>query len=360
MKIGIDAGAISETDDRLKVGVYRVTLELLKALSQIDKDNQYRLYSYAPIPRTIMSQLDRNMVNIVLKPSLGYMQVRLPLKLAMYPVDIFLGLAQAIPFGAHHAISFIYDLGFIHAPKEYGETAERLKKQTDEAVNRSSHIITISETTKKDIIEIYHKEKSRITVAYPGVSAVFERTGKEHIHPRPYFLSVGLLKPSKHIPTAIRAFGLFLKKIRKPFDLVIVGGDTKLDPSIRETVRNLHLENRILFTGYVPDEEVAEWYRGAESLIALSTHEGFCLPAAEAITCGCPVIFSKDGALPEIVGEAGIRLPTNDILDIARSMLVMTNKKSTRTEYMKKALVQSRKYSWDQFAQHVQTLFTRV
>jgi glycosyltransferase involved in cell wall biosynthesis len=359
MIIGVDAGAICETDDRLKVGVYRVTYELLHHISVLDADHYYRLYSFAAIPRTILEPLGNKMVNISLTPSVGYMKVRLPFHLALHPVDVFLGLSQAIPSGVKHAIGFVYDLGFLQAPSEYGAFAERLKRQTEETINRSTHIVTISEASKRDIVRTYRVDERRISVILPGISDVFLKPGEEMHSVHPYMLSVGLLKPGKHIPLAIRAFAQFLTTTKSPYDFVIIGGEKNADPDIRKTISELHLEKRVRLLGYVSDEDVAKWYRGAEGLIALSTHEGFCLPAAESLACGCPVIYINQGALSEIVGSGGIAVNHNTVDDIAHAMSVLIQK-SKRVTLSKLAMQQSKRYRWDTFASSVLSLVNRV
>jgi len=353
MVIGVDAGAICEADERLKVGVYRVTAELLKQLALIDKVNAYRLYSYAPIPKALLSLFGNNMVNIALTPSVGYMKLRLPFHIKLHPPDVFLGLSQAVPVGTKHAIGFVYDLGFLHAPSEYGNTAGKLTHQTEEVVARSTHLVTISEATKQDIVNTYHIDAKRISVAHPGISDVFLAPGEEMHTKHPYILSVGLLKPGKHLSIAIRAFASFLERIKKPYDFVVIGGDTNLDPAIKKTIHELHLEKRVKLLGYVSDGEVARWYRGADALIALSTHEGFCLPAAESLACGCPVIYANQGALPEIVGSAGVAVTVENKETIVDAMMRLCSDTSLRNERRKKAFMQSKLYRWDLFAQKV-------
>lgn len=346
MVIGVDAGAICETDNRLKVGVYRVTLELLKHLSRIDSVNTYRLYSFAPIPHEIMKNFGKNMINISLTPSIGYMKIRLPLKLMLEPVDIFLGVAQAIPSGAKKAIGFIYDLGFLHHPEVYGEQAKALTKQTATLVSRAEHIVTISMASKQDIVQTYGIKPERITVAYPGVSDVFVTNRTKAVNGNPYFLTVGLLKPGKNIPVAIRAFADFLKKVKRPYDFFIIGGDMGLDPDIKKTIQEHHLQERVHLLGFLPDNEVAKWYRGATGFIALSETEGFCLPAVEALVSGCPVLYAQKGALPEIVDKAGIGVSLNNPQVIADAMVRFT-------EETFETASQAKKYQWTTFARRV-------
>lgn len=353
MVIGVDAGAICETDDRLKVGVYRVTYELLEHLSRIDSVNTYRLYSFAPIPSDIMKNFGKNMINITLAPSVGYMKVRLPLKLMIEPVDTFLGVAQAIPSGAKNAIGFIYDLGFLHHPEVYGVKAKVLTKQTAALVCRSTHIVTISKASKNDIVHTYGIKPERITVAYPGVSGVFVKNRTKAVNGNPYFLTVGLLKPGKNIPVSIRAFAGFLKRVNRQYDFIIIGGDMGLDPDIQKTIQEYHLHERVHLLGFLPDKEVAKWYKGATGFLALSETEGFCLPAVEALVSGCPVLYAQNGALPEIVGSAGIGVSIKNIQTITDAMITLIREKIKTT-------AQAKKYNWPVFAQNIYDLCSHI
>jgi len=359
MIIGVDAGAICQTDEHAKVGVYRVTSELLSHLAKIDTANYYRLYSFLPIPRSLLQDLNNRMINVSLTPSLGYLTIRLPLHLKLYPVDIFLGVSQAVPIGVKKAIGFVYDVGFLQAPKEYINEGHRLRIQTEETINRSTHIITISESSKRDIMRTYHIDSSRISVILPGVSQIFIQPGDEMHVAHPYFLSVGLLKSGKRIPLAIQAFAHFLQTTKKIYDFVIIGSKEHMDPEIRKTINELHLEKRVQILGYLPDEDVAKWYRGAEAFIALSTHEGFCLPAAESLSCGCPVIHSNQGALPEIVGKGGICVKQNTVEDISHAMVQFLHIAKRKT-LSSLARQQSKQYRWDSFASSVLATINRV
>ena len=173
MTIGVDAGALSITDERLKVGVWRLTFNLLLELSKLDRNNVYRLYSFIPLDREVMAHFGSNMHNIVLTPSIGWSSVRLPLELRLQPVDVFLGLAQSLPSSPLCSIGFIYDLGFLYHPEAYGEVAKKLTKQTSQLVKRANHIITISESSKSDILNHYHIASERVSVCYPGVDEQF-------------------------------------------------------------------------------------------------------------------------------------------------------------------------------------------
>jgi glycosyltransferase involved in cell wall biosynthesis len=382
MIIGVDAGAIAITDKRLKVGVYHITRRLLEELSRIDTKNSYRLYSFSPIGEGIVKSLKPSFQTVILTPPTGYMKIRLPLELSVRPVDVFLGLSQALPLPltSHNlppfwrrlrnrrktagvqvtdnrrkttrCIGFIYDLSFLRFPEAYPDSYKTLKSQTDTLVGRADHVITISETSKRDIVRVYGKDKP-ITVCHLGVDARFTPRGERHQPDHPYFLFVGALKRLKNIPAILKGFAKFLEKNKKPYDVLFIGGDFWLDPEIPETIRTLKLSRRIRLLGAIPNDELPSYYRGAVALVTPSLWEGFCLPAVEAMASGCPVIASETGVFPEVVGEAGILVDPTDGTAIADAMTSMAGDSARRNDLSAKGLKRAEKYTWQSFAHGV-------
>ncbi len=382
MIIGIDAGALSISDDRLKVGVYRVVKNALEALAAIDKKNNYRLYTFQAIEQGIVDKFDGR-AQVVQLPKLGWQRAWLPLELKRHPVDAYLGFAQALPSVKTLCdLGFIYDLGFLYEPDAYGGSAAVLKKQTDDLVRRATHIITISEATKLDIIDKYSKTSFRrskpgsraslhylaklsfplITVAYPGVDARFSPAGPTHTGPRPYFLFVGSLTKTKDIPALIAAFAGFCQN-NKLYDLLLIGGDYWPDPEIDRAIDKYGLENRVKRIGFISDKELPSYYRGATAYVTAALREGFCLPAVEAMACGTPVVGLDRGALREVVGDGGMIVRKKEKVkslrqrrislwlkksNLVEAMMEMTNG-NTRKYYAKKAIEQAKKFRWEKF-----------
>ena len=344
MIIGVDAGALSITDDRLKVGVYRVTKQALAALAKLDRINHYRLYTFLPIEQGIVEVFEGRVEEVVL-PMRGWQRVWLPIELHKRPVDVFLGMSQALSFSkTSYNIGFIYDLGFLYHPEVYGKSAITLKKQTDTLVRRSDHIITISHTTKSDLTREYGLSTEKITVAYPGVDTAFSPAGEKYVGPNPYFLFVGSLNKAKDIPTLIESFANL-----SGYDLYLIGGDYWPDPAIEETIKKFRLASRVKMLGFVPDETLPAYYRGALAFVTTALQEGFCLPVAESMACGTPVVSLPQGALGEIVGKGGI--VTTKFVEAMRKM----TDKRIRMEYSKKAIMQAKKFRWEKFAQQIRS-----
>ena len=353
MNIGVDAGALSISDERLKLGVYWVNVNLLRELGEIDKTNTYFLYSFTPIAREVMESFGPRMINTVLAPQMGWAAIRLPLELKLHPVDLFLGLSQFIPPSKSYNIGFIYDLGFLRHPEAYPDSQIKLAQITDNLVDRSNQIITISRAVKDDVVGRYSLEPKKVTMAYPGVNETFTPKGPAHEAEHPYFLFVGALKPGKNIPFLLRGFARFLTMQKNAFDLYLVGGEYWKDPDIQKEIEELHLVSRVQKLGFVPDTQLAGYYRGALAFVSPSLYEGFCLPAVEAMACGCPVVGSTEGAFPEVVGDGGILVDPYDSKALTAAMEVMANDKIKRFSYVKKGLQRSRKYSWKTFASRV-------
>lgn len=340
MIIGVDAGALSIRDERLKVGVWRVTHNLLTELATIDTKNEYRLYTFTELDE----RFGNNFKNVLVRPMFGWSTIGIPIELQRHPVDVFLGLSQMIPVTNIKKIGFIHDLGFLHFPDAYPDSYNRLKYQTEKLVARSNAIITVSQSSALDI-DAHYPGHPPVTVVYEGVDDRFSAVGRKHKEQHPYIVFVGALKRIKNIPFALKVFKEFLDTEKVLYDFVLVGGNYWEDPEIAGEIEHLGLTGRVILKGYVADNDLASYYRGAQAILITSLWEGFCLPAAEAIACGCPVVYGRTGSLPEIVGDLGSSYEPGNI-DSALLAL--------RERFVPKI----KKYRWDRFGREVYRIIT--
>ncbi|MFC1647333.1 glycosyltransferase family 4 protein [Patescibacteria group bacterium] len=361
MIIGVDGGALSITEDRLKVGVYKITLRFLENISQIDRNNYYRVYSFSKIGESGLFERSK-IENRVVVPRFGWQKLWLPKELFLHTPDIFLGLSQFLPFDISdkiYKIGFIYDLGFIHHPEHYNQSANSLTKQTNKLVRSSDRIITISNTVKEDIAKIYDFPATKIHVCYPGVDEDFRSNGKKYQHKNPYFLFAGALKPGKNIPILLEAFAKLVNKYDLKHELLIAGGDLWKDEKIDDYIKNLKISKKVKLLGYVSDNQLAELYRGAEAFVNLSAWEGFGLPVAEAMASGCPVIVSDRGAHKEVIGKAGMTVDPEDAGGVCQVMKKITSNQLNE-KFSSLGQAQSHKYSWQKFATSVLNIIKEV
>ena len=354
MTVGIDGGALSITDDRLKVGTFRVAYNLVKELPRIDVKSFYRIYGFGGGEEGIRRLTKRN-VEFIRLPQPGFQKIWQPLELMCNPVDTYLGISLSLPITLYDVrkIGFIYDVGFLDHPEFYRESYFALSMQTADVVKRADHIITISYASAESIRKKYKVPKEKLTVAYLGVEKVFRPAGKKHVGPNPYFLFVGALKPGKNVPMMLRAFAEFLKRSKQVHDFFLVGSDYWLDPGISATINALRLQDRVHMFGFVDDETLATYYRGAEALLNVSRIEGFGLPVVEAMASGCPVIGSTAGSIAEVVGDIGLLVAPDDEVALVRAMRVIVSDTNKRRQMVTQGLESSAQFTWAGFAKAV-------
>lgn len=169
MKIGIDAGALSG-DKPFKGGNYYLALNIIKQLNEAYKgNNDFILYSFAPINKKILKDLGRHFKNIVAGPKKFWMMFGLPLELLRNPVDLFLGFNQCLPlFLSCKSAVFVLDLAFKLYPELFNNHF-KINLLTTLAINKAKIVIAISDSTRIDIVKYYNPDKKKIRVIYPGI-----------------------------------------------------------------------------------------------------------------------------------------------------------------------------------------------
>jgi len=162
-----------------------------------------------------------------------------------------------------------------------------------------------------------------------------------------------MISPRKNIRNLLLAF----RKLNPDYYLVIGGGKGW---SNREEYRLIEQTKNAMHIGKVRDEDMAAVYSLATAFVFPSLYEGFGLPAAEAMACGCPVIASDAGSYPEVVGDAGMLVSPVDTEGITQAMLHMTGNPKFRSVCVRKGLVRAKSFRWNTFARAVVAAIERV
>jgi glycosyltransferase involved in cell wall biosynthesis len=196
-----------------------------------------------------------------------------------------------------------------------------LQKKVPETLARADRIIAVSEATARDLLELAKISEAKVRVVLngltPGLSRVkdegeIKQTLAKFGIAGEYVLFVGVLDPNKDLHTLIAAFALCTASFRRHHHLVIVGPRNWFQPVLEEESSCLGVRERVHFTGFVSDELLPAFYSGATVSVSPSPLEGFGFPAIESMACGTPVIVANSGGLPEVAGEAAIRVPPKD------------------------------------------------
>jgi glycosyltransferase involved in cell wall biosynthesis len=245
-------------------------------------------------------------------------------------------------------------------PTRRGRLAWLLKEHA--AARFASRIVTVSETSKRDLKAWFGLPDGKVRVITEGPDPIFQPRPRDPdgeqvlrrlgLNPKTRFLLyVGGLSPHKNLPRLIEAFACLSATDTR---LLLVGdlGDVFHThvPEIRATIEQLGLTDRVLLTGYLPDSELVHLYSRAWALVLPSLLEGFGLPAVEAMACGTPVVSSRAGSLPEVVGNGGLFFDPSRIDSMILAMSQILADESLRNVHARTARKRSMMFSWDRAA----------
>ena len=230
-------------------------------------------------------------------------------------------------------------------------------------------IVCISEQTKKDFCEYTQMNPDRVFVTPLAASNNFypvnnfnliKKTLKRYkIDESPYFLSLCTLEPRKNLNFLIKCFSkLIIENPTLDINLVLVGVSGWKNKTIfMEAQSSTLLKSRVMFTGYVPDQDLSAIYSGALAFVYPSLYEGFGLPPLEAMQCGTPVITSNTSSLPEVVGDAGIMIDPTQEDELCHALLNIVNDSNLRKTLSTKGLERSSQFSWAKCAEETANIY---
>jgi len=238
-------------------------------------------------------------------------------------------------------------------------------------LSRVDRIISISQTTARDLIRFYGLSRDRIAVIYATYGARFapvdeieiQRVRDKYELPKEVLLNVGRIDPKNNISTLVRAYARFREGNAFAGKLVLVGGEysKSRDTAFRRVVEELGLSDSVLITGCVPVEDLPGLYASATMVVFPSLHEGFGIVAAEAMACGTPLVVSDAGALPEVVGDAALVFGTpHDVDALAAAMARLLQNADLRQELREKGLSWVQRYQPRDVALQTLTLYRDV
>lgn len=266
-------------------------------------------------------------------------------------------------------VNTIHDMSHILFPQYHPYKRIMKFKIYSKSLQRSDKIITVSMNSRSEILDLLKVPEHKVRVTYEGASEAYrplivpnEKSNmiRSLYKIRGHFLLyVGTIEPRKNLLRLIEAFNLAIKQLPSSFDmnLVIAGGKGWLYDEIFNRVRELGIEGKVVFTGYVIDEHLPFLYNMAQSFVYPSIYEGFGLPPLEAMSCGLPVISSNTSSIPEVVGDAGILVNPYNVHDLAEAIYKVVDSSSLRAELSKKGLLQANKFSWKKCAEETINIY---
>ena len=255
-------------------------------------------------------------------------------------------------------INTIHDINFEHNPEDLTWISQQYYRYFfPKFARKSTHILTVSEYSKKDIAKTYDVSSKKITAIWNGASDIFKPISEElqkevrqkYTEGKNYFLFVGALSPRKNLKRLIEAFEIF-KNNGSDMQLLIVGEElwSKANSGI---VVHENIKKQIHFTGHIPLEELAKITASAKLFTFIPYFEGFGIPLVEAMSCGTPILSGNLTSLPEVAGDAAVYCDPFNVAEIAQKMEDLINDSSLLEEISKKGLLRSQLFSWDKAAE---------
>lgn len=362
MHIAVDG---NEANVAHKVGVSVYTFRLLDYFRrQASETVRFTVFLKNP-PRSDMPSPSEFFSYEVVAGPIAWSQIFLPIRLYLHyfkgiRYHVFFSPAHYIPrFSPFRTVVTIHDLSYLFFPQEFlKKDLYQLINWTRQAIAKSSAVIAVSKTTKKDIVREYGTMADKVTVIYNGYEKTkgTSPTGKAK-NPDPYFLYVGTVQPRKNLKFLIAAFAEFAKN-HPAYRLVIAGKKGWLSDDIEPYVASLNLANSVSFPGYVSQEKKDELYKGATAFILPSLYEGFGIPLLEAMANRCPVLSSFKSSLPEVGGEACLYFDPQERGDLVEKMELIATDSSLRKNLIQKGVERVQQFSWDKTGEQTLTLLT--
>ncbi len=374
MRIAIDyTAAINQS-----AGIGRFVRGLVRAVAAIDDRNQYVLVHAAPNNGCTVEAPDSPNVSMrelrfrerVMTALWHRLHVPIPVDLVTGPIDIFHAPDYVLPpLRRGVSIITVHDLAFLIHP-ECADQKLRLflEKAVPRSAARADYIITDSENTRNDVICLLDADPERVFVVPGGVDPSFAPADEEEIHrmrchyklTKPYLLAVGVIEPRKNFPRLIDAFSRFRLRTGLNYELVIAGGNGWLsDETYREAERS-PFSDSVRFTGYVPDQQLAALYSGAEVFAYPSLYEGFGLPVLEAMACGTTVVCANTSSLPECAGGAALLFPPDDPDAIAAALEQACGDARLRSDLIRRGTERAAEFQWKRAAERLIEIYERV
>jgi glycosyltransferase involved in cell wall biosynthesis len=293
----------------------------------------------------------------------------LPLRSFGQHLDL-LHMTYAAPvWSAAPLILTVHDICFATNPEWFSPRDLRvLSTMVPRSIRKAAHVITVSQDARRQIIERYRVPEAKITAIYngpgPGAEAITSAAARDELATlgfnlrRPFLLTVGNLQPRKNLVRLIEAFGDLGARRGHDLDLVIVGPKRY---RAEETIKAAGaVADRVHFTGYVTDRQLAACYRASAVFVLPSLYEGFGLPALEAMAHGVPVACSNAGALPEVCGDAAIMFDPHSVKSMADAIARILGSEDLKRNLNAAGKARAAMFSWKKTAEQTLEVYKQA
>ena len=383
MRIAINAQLLSYSDSYRNGGISRSIRHLLNAIARQSGQHEYTVFVNGQETLDRLRQEQQPTAQIEYVPvkwpenrpvsRVLWEQRSLPGLLRERGIEVFHSPANVLPEALPRecaSVVTLHDLAFLRYP-EVLTRAKRVYHRicTVRSLRRATMIISVSQSTKEDVVKLVGIAPERVQTVYPCIDARFSNVTtneakqafyEKHGLDGGYLLYLGTLEPRKNILTLLEAYRELREVYFRTEKLALVGGKGWLYDEMYAKVRSLGLASEILFPGYASDEEQLLWYHGASAFAYPSLYEGFGFPVSESLACGVPVVTSNVSSLPEAGGDLALTVDPLDSSALAAALQQALTDEDLRRRCREQAPALLQRFSAQALAQQTIAVYEKA
>ena len=370
MQIAVDARLTYYTT----AGIGQYTINLLKALADMDHEEDFIVFQSRKASTPLLNQGDFRHLGLWTPSHHRFEPYLLGLELLQYSLDLLHSPDFIPPFippfqRRFKSIITIHDLAFLHYPSFLTRESARYYGRIDQAVRRANHIIAVSESTRRDIVNLLGVPEEKITVIHEAADPLYRPLDRGEAGrfvrnrfdlPERFILFVSTIEPRKNVQGLLRAYRQFLDDYKLDVPLVLVGAPGWLYDEVFALVEELDLQKACRFLGKVSPQDLLYLYNGARCLAHPAFYEGFGLTPLEAMACGTPTVVSNISSLPEVVGDAALLVDPEDEEQLIVALWRLVTDDDLWAELRDKGLRRARSFSWEKTARRTLDVYRQV
>ena len=377
MKIGIEAQRIFRVK---KHGMDIATLEFIKALQKIDKVNEYFIYINPDEDSSCLNETKNFKIRLIKGYYPIWEQIYLPKAVKNDNCQLLHCTSNTSPvFISVPLIVTLHDIIYLEKSIKNIITGKGTNYQKfgnlyrrfiiPQIIKSSSKIITVSESEKLKIVNLFSLSEDKIKVIYNGVSSYFKKvTDKDELIrvkekyniPEKFFLFIANTDPKKNTNGMLKAMALYLLKGGENTPLFVVDIERKYVVKILNEINENNLIDKLILTNYIPNNDLPAIYSLASLFIYPSLRESFGIPILEAMACGTPVITSNTSSMPEVAGDAAFLTDPYNPEEIADAMFELLNNNILQKSFVDKGYIRSAKFTWASMAEQMLAEYTQI
>ncbi len=359
-RIGLDVHALGGRQTGNETYARQLAAALL---AREDADLDYTFFHTRPLPAPL-----KGAVRVVPHTPLLRLPVALPRALRRARIELAHFQYVLPPRLPCPAVVTVHDISYEAVPECF-PLHERLwmSALVRDACRRAAHVLTVSEHSRRDLIERYGVPPGRVSVTHEAAGPEFRPLADDERRPaaarlgvqRPFLLAVGNVEPRKNLARLVRCFAGLLADRRIDHDLLLVGQTGRRGSALEADLRRLAPDGRVRRLGYVPRADLVALYGLADAFVYPSLYEGFGLPVLEAMACGAPVLASNTSSLPEVAGDAALLVDPRDDEALREALARLATEPALRAGLARAGLRRAAKFSWEALAAATTDVYRR-